>query len=91
MTIHGDAYLTEDKEKISLIQKAVQSVTGDLPNTNTTGATTDGRFISAYCPVIECGMREETMHQIDEYVALDDIKRLTEIYVSILKAFFPAK
>ena len=53
----------------------------------TMSAYRDGRFISSYCPVIECGMREETMHQVNEHVALYDIQRLTEIYVSILKAF----
>jgi len=87
-TIHGNAFLTQDQEKISLIQQAVAAVTGQLPTLNTTGGTTDGRFISAYCPVIECGMREETMHQVDEHVSLEDIQWLTEIYVSILKVFF---
>lgn len=88
LTVHGDAYLTKDQDKISLIQKAVQDATGHLPDLSTTGGTTDGRFISSYCPVVECGMREETMHQIDEHVSLRDIRKLTDIYTSILKHFF---
>jgi succinyl-diaminopimelate desuccinylase len=88
LTIHGEAFLTEDKEQILLVQKAVSAVTGKLPLLSTTGGTTDGRFISAYCPVIECGMKEATMHQIDECVALDDIQKLTDIYTSILNSFF---
>jgi hypothetical protein len=28
------------------------------------------------------------MHQVDEHVALEDIERLTQIYESILSAFF---
>jgi succinyl-diaminopimelate desuccinylase len=88
LTIHGGAFFTEDKEKIALVQKAVEKVTGHLPALNTTGGTTDGRFISAYCPVVECGMREETMHQIDEHVSLEDIQKLTDIYGAILKEFF---
>jgi succinyl-diaminopimelate desuccinylase len=91
MTIHGNAFLTEDQDKITLVQKAVESVTGHLPDLSTTGGTTDGRFISAYCPVVECGMREATMHQVDEHVAIEDIERLTKIYHSILKAFFSGK
>ncbi|OJW51027.1 MAG: succinyl-diaminopimelate desuccinylase [Alphaproteobacteria bacterium 41-28] len=91
LTAHGNAYLTTDQDKISLIQKAVQNVTGHLPDINVTGATTDGRFISAYCPVIECGMREATMHQIDEHVAIEDIELLTKIYHSILTTFFSGK
>lgn len=88
LIIHGNAFLTKEQEKVKLVQKAVKVVTGCLPALSTTGGTTDGRFISAYCPVIECGMREATMHQIDEHVALDDIQKLTMIYASILKAFY---
>ena len=88
LTSHGNAFFTKDQEKISLIQEAVEVVTGHVPGLSTTGATTDGRFITAYCPVIECGMREDTMHQVDEHVALEDIEILTRIYSSILKAFF---
>lgn len=88
LTLHGNAFITDDQEKISLIQKAVQHTTGHLPALSTTGGTTDGRFISAYCPVVECGMREETMHQVNEHVTLEDIHKLREIYISILKAFY---
>ncbi|MBI2707432.1 MAG: succinyl-diaminopimelate desuccinylase [Proteobacteria bacterium] len=88
LTIHGSAFLTEDEEKISLVQEAVKTVTGHLPSLSTTGGTTDGRFISAYCPVVECGMKEETMHQVDEHVPLEDIRKLTDIYGAILKNFF---
>ena len=88
LTIHGNAFLTKDQDKITQIQKAVASVTGHLPDLSTTGGTTDGRFITTYCPVIECGMREATMHQVDEHVALKDIEILTRIYYSILKVFF---
>jgi succinyl-diaminopimelate desuccinylase len=88
LTIHGGAFLTEDREKIALVQKAVEKVTGFFPSLDTTGGTTDGRFISAYCPVVECGMKEETMHQIDEHVSLEDIHKLTDIYGAILKEFF---
>jgi succinyl-diaminopimelate desuccinylase len=88
LTIHGDAFLTNDDEKIDLIQQAVKAVTGQKPALSTSGGTTDGRFISFYCPVIECGMLEKTMHQVDEHVSLEDIQQLTEIYQSILKAFF---
>ena len=83
-----NAFLTQDQDKITLIQKAVQAITGHLPILSTSGGTTDGRFISAYCPVIECGMREATMHQVDEHVAVEEIERLTQIYHSILSVFF---
>lgn len=86
--VHGNAFLTKDQDSIQLIQQAVQQVTGEKPNLCTAGGTTDGRFISAYCPVIECGMKEETMHQVDERVPVDDIQDLRKIYFAILKGFF---
>lgn len=89
LIIHGDAYLTEDKEKIHLVQKAIKKVTGALPAVSTTGGTTDGRFISTYCPVIECGLLEKTMHQVDEHVSLKDVHQLKNIYLSILHGFLP--
>jgi len=84
--IHGEAFLTTDKAWINLIQNAVEKVTGFIPSLSTTGGTSDGRFISAYCPVIECGMGEATMHQVDEHIAVEDIQMLTKIYTSILEA-----
>jgi succinyl-diaminopimelate desuccinylase len=89
LTIHGNAYLTDDKKNIQLVQEAIKKVTGALPVLSTTGGTTDGRFISTYCPVIECGLLETTMHQVDEHVSLKDILRLKEIYLSILHGFLP--
>jgi succinyl-diaminopimelate desuccinylase len=88
LTVHGNAFLTTDEKKISLIQKAVQAATGHKPALSTSGATTDGRFISAYCPVIECGMLEATMHQVDEHVTTSDVSLLANIYTSILNAFY---
>ncbi len=88
LTVHGEAYLTKEQHWITLVQQAVQDVTGQAPAINTTGATTDGRFISAHCPVIECGMKEATMHQIDEHVAVEDIEKLTSLYLSILTSFY---
>lgn len=88
LTVHGNAFITEDEALTTLLQQAVADVTRRLPDLNTTGGTTDGRFISALCPVIECGMREETMHQIDEHVSLQDICDLTQIYGSVLKRFY---
>lgn len=88
LTLHGNAFLTEDTKQIRLVQEAVKKMTGVLPSLSTTGGTTDGRFIIAYCPVIECGMLEKTLHQIDEHVAVTDIYKLKDIYLSILHAFF---
>lgn len=91
LTINGEAFLTEDTKAIKIVQDAVKKVTGALPSLSTTGGTTDGRFFITYCPVIECGMVEKTLHQIDEHVAVKDIYQLKDIYLSILQAVISAE
>jgi len=54
----------------------------------TGGGTSDARFIQAYCPVIEFGLVNETIHQVDERVPLDDLHQLTAIYERFLAEYF---
>ena len=50
--------------------------------------TSDARFISKICPVIEFGIVGKTMHQIDENVNLIDIENLSNIYYQFIFNFF---
>ena len=59
-------------------------MTGRKPDLNTGGGTSDARFISHYCPVLEFGLVGQTMHQVDERVAVNDLERLTKIYRGVL-------
>jgi succinyl-diaminopimelate desuccinylase len=63
-------------------------VTGRKPDLNTGGGTSDARFISHYCPVLEFGLVGQTMHQVDERVAVNDLERLTRIYRDVLDRYF---
>jgi succinyl-diaminopimelate desuccinylase len=71
-----------------LVVAAIERVTGRRPDLNTLGGTSDARFIAQYCPVIEFGLVGQTMHAIDERVALDDLERLTKIYRLALDKYF---
>ncbi len=71
-----------------LVVAAIEKVTGRRPDLNTLGGTSDARFIAQYCPVIEFGLVGQTMHAIDERVALSDLERLTRIYRLVLEAYF---
>ena len=55
-------------------------VTGRTPELSTTGGTSDARFISSYCPVVEFGLVGQTMHQIDERTPVADLGQLTKVY-----------
>ena len=71
-----------------LVAKAVAEVTGRNPELSTTGGTSDARFITQYCPIVEFGLVGQTMHQIDERVPIADLHALTTIYRKIIDRYF---
>ena len=87
-SVSGTAVVTKPGKFTALVAKAVESVTGRLPEFSTGGGTSDARFIQDYCPVAELGLPNATMHRTDECVALADIAKLTEIYEALLDAYF---
>lgn len=86
--ITGDAFLTAPGPFSALIAGAIKSVTGIDPDLSTTGGTSDARFIKDFCPVAEFGLISQTMHKLDERVALKDLENLTDIYEAILDGYF---
>lgn len=78
--ISGEAFLTPPGELSAAISEAVEAVTGIKPEPSTTGGTSDARFLTKICPVVEFGLCNATMHKLDEAVAIPDLEALTEIY-----------
>jgi len=87
----GVSFVTPPGPLSGLVTDAVKAVTGLTPALSTTGGTSDARFIKDYCPVIEFGLIGQTMHKVDENVAIADILRLSDIYEHILDSYFNAK
>jgi len=67
---------------------AVEAETGRKPELSTSGGTSDARFVKDHCPVVEFGLVGRTMHQVDERVEVDQIRKLTAIYRRILADYF---
>ena len=86
--ITGDAFLTAPGPFSELLSGAVEGVTGKKPDLSTTGGTSDARFIKDFCPVAEFGLISQTMHKVDERVAIVDLENLTDIYEAVLNGFF---
>lgn len=82
------AFLTRDDRLINLLSGSIEAVTGRRPVLSTTGGTSDARFIKDYCPVVEFGLVGQTMHMVDERVALSDLEELTEIYARFIADWF---
>ena len=78
--ISGEAFLTPPGELSAAISEAVEGVMGIKPEPSTTGGTSDARFLTKICPVVEFGLCNATMHKLDEAVAISDLTALTEIY-----------
>jgi succinyl-diaminopimelate desuccinylase len=85
---NAGVFVTKPGPFTELVASAVKNVTGRKPELSTTGGTSDARFITHYCPVVEFGLVGQTMHQVDERVPLADLRALTTIYRAILDRYF---
>jgi succinyl-diaminopimelate desuccinylase len=85
---NADVFVIKPGAFTDLVVAAIEEVTGRKPDLNTGGGTSDARFITRYCPVIEFGLVGQTMHQIDERTPVADLERLTQIYRGVLDRYF---
>jgi succinyl-diaminopimelate desuccinylase len=85
---NSNVFVTKPGPFTDLAVSAIEEVTGRKPELSTSGGTSDARFISSYCPVIEFGLVGQTMHQIDERVPVKDLETLTKVYRGILQRYF---
>jgi len=86
--ISGEAFLTRPGALSGMVSDAIGEVTGLVPTLSTSGGTSDARFLSRLCPVVEFGLPNATMHKLDEAAAVPDIHALTDIYAAILRRVF---
>lgn len=84
------SFLTEPGAFTELVSRAVKEVTGLTPELSTSGGTSDARFITRDCPVVEFGLTNETIHAIDENARVADIDALAAVYLKILELYFAA-
>jgi succinyl-diaminopimelate desuccinylase len=85
---NADVFITKPGAFTDLVVAAIAEVTGRKPDLNTGGGTSDARFITHYCPVIEFGLVGQTMHQVDERTPVADLEKLTKIYRGVLDRYF---
>lgn len=85
---NADVFITKPGAFTDLVVAAIEEVTGRKPDLNTGGGTSDARFITHYCPVIEFGLVGQTMHQVDERTPVADLEKLTNIYRGVLDRYF---
>lgn len=84
-----ESYLSHPRENgpclIASVEKAIKQNTGRYPIVSTSGGTSDGRFFaSKHTQVVEVGVPNTTIHQINEHIHLSDLVTLEDIYSDIL-------
>ena len=84
--LSGQPFLTPEGKLVSACQQAIKAVTGTETTLSTSGGTSDGRFIAPTgAQVVELGVRNATIHQVDEKIEVADLGRLAQIYEGILE------
>jgi len=89
--ISGESFLTEPGQLSNLVANAIHAETGISPELSTSGGTSDARFLSKICPVVEFGLPNATMHKLDEAVAIADLHALKSIYGRIIRSALGAE
>ena len=84
-------YYTPPGAFSSLVADAVEEASGRRPGLTTGGGTSDGRFFGALgAHVVEFGVINRSIHQVDECCAVQDIDRLHRAYLGVLKRVLSA-
>ena len=84
-TLSGLPFLTPVGELVNAATNAIKNVTGVDTELSTSGGTSDGRFIAPTgAQVLELGVLNATIHQVNEHVNVADLEPLAEIYEQIL-------
>ena len=86
-TVSGEAFYTKPNKEIYMVKKIVKKVTGNSAKLNCRGGTSDSRFLGSI-PRLELGLKNTTIHMVDERSPISDLKKLTKIYYKILENYF---
>jgi len=85
-SVSGYPFLTPEGELVEAAQQAIKQHTGLTTALETTGGTSDGRFIAPTgAQVLELGPVNESIHKLNEHVNVEELDLLSDIYQSILE------
>ena len=85
--VSGEAFYTKPNKEIYMVKKIIKKITSISTKFNCRGGTSDSRFLGSI-PRLELGLRNNTIHMVDEKTSVSDMKKLTKIYYNILENYF---
>ena len=78
-------FLTAKTEFIDIVKSSIKEINNIDTKIDNGGGTSDGRWVAPMgSEIVELGPLNETIHQIDEHVDIEDLSTLKEIYKKIL-------
>ena len=84
--VMGEPFRSPAGKLRAAVTEAVKEVLGQTPELNTGGGTSDGRYIAPLgTEVLELGLINSTIHQVDERTPVADLDRLFAVYYDILR------
>lgn len=89
--LSGQPFLTTKGKLVDAVVHALQKVVAITPTLETSGGTSDGRFIALMgAEVVELGPLNKTIHRIDECVSCEDLAKLAVTHLEILNTLLGA-
>ena len=89
--VSGESFHNSSKKLIDPLINSIKKITTKTPKLSTSGGTSDARFISKICPVIEFGIVGKSMHKINENINIKDLEDLSKIYLNFINNVFKSK
>lgn len=85
-TLNSKPFYSKQDRLLPICQKVIAEICDIDTLPNTKGGTSDGRFINDLgCEIVELGLINQSIHQINEHIAIDDLEKLTIVYERILE------
>lgn len=80
----ADSFIQDLNDNIRNFARVVEQTLKIKSQFETSGGTSDARFVKNYCSLVEFGLLSETAHKINEYTKISDLQKLYDVYYNFL-------
>ena len=83
----SEPFIQQYSDNMQKFTKIVEGVCNVSPAVETSGGTSDARFIHRFSEVVEFGLNCDLAHKINEHTKISDLQTLHNVYYSCLNEF----
>ena len=84
--VSGEPFYSTPGKLRAVVESTCRDVLGIVPDLNTGGGTSDGRFIAPLgTEVLELGLVNSTIHKVDEHAPVADLDQLSAAYLDVIR------